>query len=298
MKLYAPSYYPHFRCKADGCSHSCCIGWEIGIDEEKAALYRALPGALGEQLRQSIREGEDGACFALRENGRCPMLDERGLCRLILELGEGALCEICREHPRFYNAVGTHMECGLGTACEAAAALILSWADYGAQICLGESEGEAMPTDFDAAARRAQLYAALADRTLPLSSRLREIEQAFGAPAAMDKETYRRLFSSLEYLEEGHRATLLAAYTPTLAAGADEDGCERFFAYLVYRHASCTVCPADFCTALGFALLLTRLFSALCAAGLSPVASAVLLSEELEYSEENTEAICRALFFG
>ena len=27
----------------------------------------------------------------------------RRLCRIILNLGEDALCDICREHPRFYN---------------------------------------------------------------------------------------------------------------------------------------------------------------------------------------------------
>ena len=33
MKLYAPEYYKQFQCIADKCTHSCCIGWEIDIDE-------------------------------------------------------------------------------------------------------------------------------------------------------------------------------------------------------------------------------------------------------------------------
>ena len=33
MKLIAPDYYNKFSCIADKCRHSCCVGWEIDIDE-------------------------------------------------------------------------------------------------------------------------------------------------------------------------------------------------------------------------------------------------------------------------
>ena len=42
MKLYAPSYYKKFKCIADKCEHSCCIGWEIDIDEETLEKYEKL----------------------------------------------------------------------------------------------------------------------------------------------------------------------------------------------------------------------------------------------------------------
>lgn len=41
--------------------------------------------------------------FRLNEKGYCHFLNKAGLCRLVLELGEDALCDICREHPRFTN---------------------------------------------------------------------------------------------------------------------------------------------------------------------------------------------------
>ena len=29
MTVTVPSYYKDFKCIADKCRHSCCIGWEI-----------------------------------------------------------------------------------------------------------------------------------------------------------------------------------------------------------------------------------------------------------------------------
>ena len=50
MKLIAPDYYPRFRCIADRCRHSCCVGWEIDVDEESLEKYAALPVELGEEI--------------------------------------------------------------------------------------------------------------------------------------------------------------------------------------------------------------------------------------------------------
>ncbi len=33
MKLFAPRYYKKFKCSADKCDHSCCVGREIDVDE-------------------------------------------------------------------------------------------------------------------------------------------------------------------------------------------------------------------------------------------------------------------------
>ena len=48
MMLYVePDFYGEFQCIADKCAHSCCLGWEIDIDDKSAARYAALPGAFG-----------------------------------------------------------------------------------------------------------------------------------------------------------------------------------------------------------------------------------------------------------
>ena len=34
MKTVTLNCWEHFRCVAERCRHSCCVGWEIGVDEE------------------------------------------------------------------------------------------------------------------------------------------------------------------------------------------------------------------------------------------------------------------------
>ncbi|MBQ4311522.1 MAG: flagellin lysine-N-methylase [Oscillospiraceae bacterium] len=116
-----PSYCRSFKCIADKCTDSCCIGWEIDIDPQTLARYKAVDGALGEKLRRCT----DDSGFILTPDERCPFLDERGLCELILSIGEDSLCRICTEHPRYYEWFDGVKEGGIGLCCEAAAELIL-----------------------------------------------------------------------------------------------------------------------------------------------------------------------------
>ena len=122
MKIRVPKYFADFRCIADKCRDSCCIGWEIDIDEKSRAKYEALNTPLGIEICEKTSHGY----FPLRENGHCAFLDERGLCRIISALGDGYLCDICREHPRYYGVANGGYEGGLGLGCEEAARMILS----------------------------------------------------------------------------------------------------------------------------------------------------------------------------
>ncbi|MBQ7344287.1 MAG: flagellin lysine-N-methylase [Clostridia bacterium] len=122
MKIRVPEYFIDFRCIADKCKDSCCIGWEIDIDERTRAKYEALDTPLGREICEKTSHG----CFPLSKNGRCSFLDERGLCRIISALGDGYLCDICREHPRYYGVYKGGYEGGLGLGCEEAARMILS----------------------------------------------------------------------------------------------------------------------------------------------------------------------------
>ena len=42
MKEVFPNYYEKFECIKGLCKHSCCIGWEIDIDEDTLLLYNSL----------------------------------------------------------------------------------------------------------------------------------------------------------------------------------------------------------------------------------------------------------------
>lgn len=122
MQFTTPDYYDAFRCIAGACRDSCCIGWEIDIDAKTQAFYEQVPGIFGRRLHDNIRDGS----FLLDEKERCPFLNRAGLCDIYTELGEEHLCQICTDHPRFYNWFGAYKEGGIGLSCEAAAMLILT----------------------------------------------------------------------------------------------------------------------------------------------------------------------------
>ena len=119
--LRKPDFYDSFRCIASRCTDTCCVGWEIDIDDASQEAYRKVAGAFGDKLRQNIEDGH----FKLLPRDRCPFLDKQNLCEIYTHLGAGALCEICREHPRFVEVYGDIMERGLGLCCEEAARLLL-----------------------------------------------------------------------------------------------------------------------------------------------------------------------------
>ncbi len=129
MELYAPSYYKSFKCVGGDCERSCCIAWEIDIDKKTLEGYRAGKGEIYDRIRASVTDGGGEAHFRLLEGNRCPHLNRDGLCDIIIALGEGALCHICREHPRYYNPLSGSVEVGVGLACPEAARLILH-SDY------------------------------------------------------------------------------------------------------------------------------------------------------------------------
>ena len=117
MITLRPDYYDSFKCIAGDCRHTCCAGWEIDIDEDSMALYRECPDIMCHIKDSSfVLQGKDE---------RCPFLLENGLCRLILDYGEDILCDVCTEHPRFYNYDDDTEYIGLGLCCEAACDLIL-----------------------------------------------------------------------------------------------------------------------------------------------------------------------------
>ena len=95
------------------------------MDASAAAFYRALDGALGDRLRQVLKDTEDGTVMTI-ENGRCPMWRLDGLCRIQAELGHDALCQVCQEFPRLRHDYGDFMEYGLELSCPEAARLIFT----------------------------------------------------------------------------------------------------------------------------------------------------------------------------
>ncbi len=299
MKLFAPKYYKEFVCIADKCRHSCCIGWEIDIDAETAEKYSRMTEGYGGEIAVSI-ESVEVPHFRLSDGDRCPHLDAHGLCRIITNLGEGYLCDICREHPRFYNDTPRGREVGLGISCEEACRIVLGSDSYAEISEIGEADGEEENIGFDAIALRTHIFSILSDKSLVYEEKLRRIHGEFGvSPTDRRDSDWRELLDSLEYLDEEHRE-LFSVYSSDARTPTEyEKELERALAYFVYRHCTPAADEEEFRAALGFALLCERLLASMVKMNSSPniLGIARIISEEIEYSEDNTEAIKTEFLF-
>ena len=289
--LFAPVYYREFRCVADKCTHSCCIGWEIDVDRNSVERYLSL-GGYGKEVVKSLETDEDGTRFKLLFDDRCPHLAPDGFCRIITELGEDNLCDICREHPRFYNRGPKALEVGLGMACEEACRIILSSDGYSDLIALDEIELD--EGDFcDVTEERNDFYSRLGKRDEPYKKRLESLYSYYGVSPSLIKDAeWRKILDSLEYLDKSHRE-LFKNYSSSLSNGNNtEKQLERALAYFYYRHCSGECSDDDYAPSLGFCFFCERLFSSLLQnTDVDKITLGRIISEELEYSLDNTETL-------
>ncbi len=112
-----PSYYSQFHCIGGSCPDSCCIGWEVDIDEETYNYYKSIKGPFGDRLRAHIREDGADRYFPLCEGGRCPFLNRENLCDIITQLGEESLAQVCMEYPRYFLEKGDYEQIDLSLSC-------------------------------------------------------------------------------------------------------------------------------------------------------------------------------------
>ena len=124
MKHAQFDYVNHFHCLAGGCPDTCCKDWQIILDEDALARYRAMPGPLGEQVRAALVT-ENGETRFREEGGRCVLLRDDGLCPIQAAYGAEALCRTCYTHPRFTEEYGQTAELTLSLSCPEAARLLL-----------------------------------------------------------------------------------------------------------------------------------------------------------------------------
>lgn len=302
MKTFVPDYYPKFHCIAGKCRHSCCIGWEIDIDEDTYDLYQSIGGGFGRRLKNNIEDG-DPPHFRLCADERCPFLTSDGLCDIILTLGEGALCQICDDHPRYRNYYSDRVEMGLGLCCEAAAKLILTQTGSMELICTEDDGEEELPlTDEEIRflEKREELMRILWDGDLSLEERMNRILDESGVRLPeMSHEEWIRVFKSLECLDPAREDLLNYAADETLP---DEFliPAAKLMEYFLYRHLSGVLEDGRFGERAGFAVLSTRMICRMWAGLLKQHGSltaddmaecARMYSSEYEYSDENTEAL-------
>ncbi len=262
MTIYWPNYYKDFACKAGACLHTCCAGWVIGIDEKSLERFGKDP-----EVSRTISDG----CFVLKEDGRCPYLRDDNLCEMIIRHGEDYLCDICREHPRFYNDFEDHIEAGIGLVCEEACRLVL---EADAPFSLVSDEGSKMELP--------DYVKAVFDTAKPLTERLAAISGGRRAGSKLRAE----IFYEMEVMDpKWSRLLEKIINAPVAEQDADkvildnEKEFANFAAYLLYRYKGAGRFAAEAC------FLLADLVSKGC--GLADVAR--VFSCEVEYSDINID---------
>ena len=295
MKTIVPDYYPDFRCIAGACRHSCSIGWEIDIDEDTRQLYREIPGEIGRRLSEQIDDSGEVPCFSLDERERCPFLNGEGLCDIILQLGEGALCQICADHPRFRSFFSDRTEMGLGLCCEAAADLILRRTEP-VRFTVLEDDGETESlTDWERTvlAEREGYIRLAQDRTLSAKERMERI--AVLPPYSFAQWT--EILLRLEQMDPAWGELLRRTAEQEQCAAISDTAEEQLLVYFLFRHLPDAVDLDDLYARAAFAVVSTQIIAGLAArlpeTDLREIAR--LYSSEIEYSEENTEALLAIL---
>lgn len=306
MKTCVPNYYSKFACKAGECSRSCCIGWEIDIDDEALALYERVSGAFGERLKNSIAKEDGCAHFCLDEDERCPFLDENNLCDIYINLGEASLCRICTDHPRWRNYIADRCEVGLGLACEAAAELILSQTEPADWIMLEETSDEAIEySDWETEllTLREKIIAGIRNREKTMSERIALLLEMCGGESVWfgrSPEEWRRIFGELERLDPKWDVMLedlneKNAESAVKSCGNASVMWENLLMYFVYRHVTNAEDEWELAARLSFAVLSCAVvFTIAESSGINE--AAVMYSSEIEYCEENTEALFDMLY--
>jgi len=298
MNLMGPSCYSDFHCIADQCRHSCCIGWDVVVDDETAAYYRSVNGAFGERLCGHLHVDEDGdTLFSMRENGRCPFLNERGLCDIIVTLGEDALCQICDDHPRYYHVFSDRTEVGLGLSCEAAAALILGSERPMSLVMLSLDE-PLSPTAEESAffAVRERLFAVAQDRSCPIPERQEMLMNVVGKTfSPLSPSALYDIFSPLERLDDAWTQTLEALHTPPTYQTPSDTVLEQLLWYFLHRHTADSLDDGRLSARVAFAVHSVSLLSELAKRIGSDFETMCELSRqysaEIEYSDENPDTL-------
>ena len=290
-----PNYYDTFRCIGGACRHNCCIGWEIGIDDEALSRYHAWDGAWRERLSRAVSE-DGGAHFVTDENGRCPFLNLHGLCDIQATFGEPYLCTICREHPRFHNELPDRTESGLGLCCEEAARLILGQAEPMTLLACGEETAD------EIVGWRDTVLSLLQDRSHPIEARIADALafcEATMPPVTLGE--WGEVLLSLERLDEAWTARLLRLRdcAQTVSDAISPTAYEQLLVYFVYRHAANAVDRRSFAARVCFAVLGYRIIGALTATEANDFDTfcdlARAFSAEIEYSDENFDIVLEVL---
>lgn len=307
MILTFPTFYRDFKCIANRCTDSCCIGWEIDIDSAAYEKYRLMP----DDFQKNIAVCDGVAHFVLTEDERCPFLQKDGLCKIILEHSEDMLCDICREHPRFYEWYGNYKDAGVGLCCEEAVRLLLESEkplEY-ETVETQEISDDDTPEDICKSVfeLRKGLFSIINDRSLTLSERIEKCFSKIGvkdvaAPCSADEflaecveiakemspfdelwEKYVLCLEALSFQEVKERLNK--------ALSENQIRYEKSLSYFVFRHFIKACFDRDLLAHFKLAVIMMIFEMLIDCVNDELLFNTRYLSKQVEYSEENIDLL-------
>ncbi len=303
MKTFVPNYYKNFTCIANKCKHSCCIGWEIDIDNETLETYKSLKGKFSRKLKSGIDYKDDYACFKLDGKGRCVFLNEYDLCDIILNLGESSLCQVCADHPRFRSFFTDRTEIGLGLCCEEAGRIILGQNESFSLVEIENDncDDELSFEEAEILKLRESLFAIIQNGNTHINEKFDKLVKIsdYEMPVKSPSQ-WAEILISLERLDDYWTEILneLKSFDNIAISIPKEfnKAFENLLTYFVYRHIN----DIDFKEKIIFAVISCQIIEMLCKMHISKngnitlndiIEYSRLYSSEIEYSDENIEKI-------
>lgn len=301
MKTIVPNYYEKFHCIADKCNHSCCIGWEIDIDDTTLAQYKKIKTDFGKKLNNNIIFNDDCAYFKLTDKERCPFLNENNLCEIILNLGENSLCQICNDHPRFKNFFGDRIEIGLGLTCEEVSRIIVNESESFELVEIDDTDE--ISTIYEDETE----FFSIRNEIFHIINNERDFNSII--EKLLDKSNIKLpqksicewvdIYAKLEMLDNNWGVLLneLKSQEDTLFSLPQDNNnaLKNLLIYFIYRHLSESIYDGKFEGRLLFAILSCYIISALCNETHKIEEIARMYSSEIEYSDENLTTLITLL---
>ena len=298
MKVFAPNYYKKFSCIAEKCKHSCCIGWEIDIDDTTFEQYKNIDTDFGKKLKDNIVINDDYAYFKLADNDRCPFLNKNNLCEIILNLGENALCQICSDHPRFRNYYGDRTEIGLGLTCEEVARIIIDETENFELVVIDESQeiGNIYEDEIEFFKTRNQIFEIIENED-DFESAIEIILNKFNIEISQISNCELvDIYLDLERLDNAWSDMLIELKTiDNIQLSTQSNALKNLFIYFIYRHLGESIYDGKFNGRLLFAIISCKMISTLSKVGYNIYDVARMYSSEIEYSDENLNKLIEFL---
>ncbi len=301
MRIFAPNYYTQFQCIANQCKHSCCVGWEIDIDDDTYEYYQSINSPFAKKIKENIMTQDGCNCFKLSKDERCPFLNENNLCDIILNLSEDALCQICTDHPRFRSYYSDRVEIGLGLCCEEAGRLILNNNEF--SIIELENYGyDDGPAEEDSAffLWRDSILKYFSNKSINIKERIEIKNEMIYSKEKLNK------YLTLETLDNSWKITieeLVKNYDQIkdIAISKEFDNCfEQLLLYFSYRHLPLVIEGKSQDSIISFIKSSTSVIYSLCQLHTKQFGKLTIediieysrmCSSEIEYSQENLDEL-------